>query len=145
MTLKTNSVSLLSRFVPGQSGRSLTIAFGVLLAVGASQTGIAASGLYGHLLQGYAQPIGPASNLQNVSNLGSPNAVVGNGVEFSTDFNDIFGQPWHLTADFLDNYQLTLHTSSSNPSANIAGGTVGWNFSAFDLPIMDVQPLSLPP
>src|SRR5438093_1391695 len=99
------------------------------------------SGLYGQSVAGYAQAIGPAFNLQN----SSPTAIVGNGAEFSVDFSDIFSTPWHLTVDLLDNYQVVFHTYSSNPSANISGGTVGWNLSGFGFSIADVQPLSLPP
>jgi hypothetical protein len=102
-------------------------------------------GLYGHTVDGYAQAVGPISNLQNGSNLNPPTAIVGNGPELWADFHDVFGTPWHLTVDFQDNYQVVFQTGSSNPSANISGGTVGWNLTGFDFGIADFQIVSLPP
>jgi hypothetical protein len=103
------------------------------------------SGLYGHTVEGYAQAVGPISNLQNGSNLSPPSALVGNGPEFWADFRDVFGTPWHLTVDFQDNYQVVFQTGSSNPSANISSGTVGWNLTGFDFMIANFQSVSLPP
>ena len=117
----------------------------VLAGLGLNLQATTYLGFYGHTVEGYAQAVGPISNLQNGSNLSPPTAIVGNGPELWADFNDVFGTPWHLTVDFQDNYEVVFQTASSNPSANISGGTVGWNLTGFDFTIADFQIVSLPP
>jgi hypothetical protein len=125
--------------------KTTSLIFSILASLGLNLNAATYSGLTGQTVQGYAQAVGPVSNLQNGSNFTPPTALVGNGLELWANFNDVFGQPWHLTVDFQDNYQVVFHTESPNPSANISGGTVGWNLSGFDFSIADFQAVSLPP
>lgn len=104
------------------------------------------SGLNGQTLYGICTS--PVYNyaVQNSSDLISPMAVVQNGPEFSADFTDVFGQQWHATADFLDNYQIVFQFSSPNPNANIgAGEIIEWHFYGFAFQIQDLQPAVIPP
>jgi len=103
-------------------------------------------GLNGQTLYGIC--LSPAYNyaIQNSSDLISPVAVVQNGPEFSADFTDNFGQQWHATADFLDNYQIVFQFSSPNPSANIGGGElIEWHFYGFNFQVQNLQPVVIPP
>ncbi len=103
------------------------------------------AGFYGHQLDGELDPIYDVSNVRNVSNMGTPLAVVGPGVEFWTSFDDFFSQHWNLTLDLYDNYQMVMQTSSPNPNANIWGGNlIQWHLSGFDFPIQDVTKVSVP-
>ena len=106
----------------------------------------ASTGLYGQTITGtcIATHYG-ITNLSNASNFTPPYATVGVGAEFSADFDDIFGQHWHETVDFHDNYTVFFHHSSPNPSANIGSSQlVQWHLTGFDFPIVDFQLIVAP-
>jgi hypothetical protein len=118
--------------------RSLAVLIGVFFyAVGVAQ----GTGLYGHMLQGSLEksPYYDVYNLQNTSNLGFPQAVVTSGPEFSAEFDDVFAQHWHLTADFQDNYQLVVNSVGAPSPIGTNPWFIRWHFHNFDFAIADVQ------
>jgi hypothetical protein len=118
--------------------RSLGVLAGMLLY----GTGVTHGAMLdGHTLQGSLEksPYYDVYNLQNWSNQGSPQAVVTTGPEFSADFDDVFAQHWHLTADFQNNYQLVVHSGGAPSQIGTNPWFVRWHFHNFDFPIADVQ------
>jgi hypothetical protein len=76
----------------------------------------------------------------------APTAIVQNGPEFTASFQDVFGQQWTATADFMDNFQVVFHFSSPNPNANIgAGELILWHFTGFDFAVQGLQEINTPP
>ena len=101
----------------------------------------ASTGMYGQAITGTCIVTHSVIvNMSNSSNYIPPYAIVGSGAEFSADFDDPFGQHWHETVDFTDDYKVFFRHSSPNPSANIGSGElVRWQLSGFDFEIQDVQ------
>lgn len=120
------------------SAHSLGVLTGGLLCAAAAAYG---EGFYGQTVQGVLEssPAYAVYNLQNFSNQGSPQAIVTSGPEFSADFEDSFLQPWHLTADFGDDYSLVVHSGGAPNQIGTGQWFVRWHFSNFQFPIADVQ------